>query len=273
MSAGTPLAGARVLVTGGASGIGRKLALDAATRGAQVIIWDLDADGAGAVCAEIKRIGGRATWAAVDITDADQVHSAAAEAGELDVLINNAGIVTGTRLLEGTEAGIRRTFAVNTLSLYWVTRAFLGGMIGRRRGTVVTVASAAGLLGVARQTDYSASKWAAVGFDESLRAELRTDGHAVRTLVVCPYYVDTGMFDGATSRFQALMPTLRTADVARATLDAIESGQRRLFLPAAGRLIPMLRVLPTRAFDFLVDVLGISTSMSGFTGRSRRPEP
>ena len=66
----------------------------------------------------------------------------------------------------------------------------------RCHGSVVSIASAAGLVGVARQTDYSAGKWAAVGFTESLRQELRADGHPVHTLAVCPYYIDTGMFAG-----------------------------------------------------------------------------
>ncbi|MGO1228309.1 MAG: SDR family NAD(P)-dependent oxidoreductase [Brachybacterium sp.] len=86
-----------------------------------------------------------------------------------------------------------------------MTRAFLPGMLEREHGTI---ASAAGLAGVARQTDYSASKWAAVGFTESLRAELRADSSAVGTFVMCPFDIDTDMFEGASTKFPRLLPIL-----------------------------------------------------------------
>ena len=168
------LHGATVLVTGGASGIGRLIALGAARRGAgRVVVWDLDLQGAEAVAAEIRSQGADARAERVDVTDAAAVEAAAARAGEVDVAVNNAGVVTGARLEDATEEGIRRTFEVNALAPYWLTRAVLPGMRARDRGAVVTVASAAGLVGVARQTDYSATKHAAVGFAESLAAELR----------------------------------------------------------------------------------------------------
>ncbi|HLS15671.1 MAG TPA: SDR family oxidoreductase [Beutenbergiaceae bacterium] len=269
MGTGTALPGARVLITGAASGIGRQLALDVAERGGHVIAWDIDAEGVASLCGEIQDTGATAQFAVVDVTSPEAVQASTGEAGRVDVLINNAGVVTGEPLLAATDGEIRGTFDVNVLSLYWVTRAFLGQMIERGTGTVVTMASAAGLVGIARQSDYSPSKWAAVGFDEALRAELRTEGHQVRTLVVCPYYVDTGMFDGARSRYPRLMPILRTAEVSRRTLNALESGRRRLFLPATTRMLPVLRALPTGLFDRAMDLLGVNESMATFTGRGR----
>jgi len=137
---------------------------------------------------------------------------------------------------------------------------------------VVTIASAAGLVGVSRQTDYSASKWAAFGFAESLRAELRKDGSPVSTLVVAPYYIDTGMFSGVRTRFPLLLPILQERDVARRILDAIESGRQQLVMPPLARLTPLLRVLPPAAFDAVTDLLGINATMDEFTGRST-PRP
>src|SRR6478735_9361536 len=169
MAKGTPLSGATLLVTGGGSGLGRRLALGAAGRGSRVVIWDVDAGRGAAVRDEIRAAGGSAEAQAVDVTDNQAVKTAAEVAGPVDIVVNNAGVVSGRRLLEAADQDIERTMQVNVLSLYWVTRAFLGGMVSRRRGTVVTVASAAALVGVARQTDYSASKFAAVGFNESLR--------------------------------------------------------------------------------------------------------
>ena len=84
---------------------------------------------------------------------------------------------------------------MDTLALYWVTRAFLGGMIERGSGAVATIAGAAYLVRVARQTDYSASKFVAFGFTESPRIVPRTIGNDVATLVVFPHYIDTVFFE------------------------------------------------------------------------------
>ncbi|GGC87840.1 putative short chain dehydrogenase/reductase [Tersicoccus solisilvae] len=272
MARGQHLDGARVLITGGGSGIGRRMAIEAARRGAHVILWDLSASAAESVCAEITAAGGTAGHHAVDVADRDAVTAAAAtviaEIGGVDVVINNAGVVSGSRLLDTPETSIERTFDVNVLALFWVTRAFLPGMIDRRRGTVVTIASAAGLVGVARQTDYSASKWAAIGFTESLRSELRSDGHPVSTLTVCPYYVDTGMFAGVTTRFPRLLPILKEDDVARRTVEAIERGREQLIMPPLAAVMPGIRLLPVPLVDKVTDFFGINRTMDHFTGRT-----
>ena len=263
-----PLGGTTVLITGAGSGIGRLLTLGAAARGARVAVWDLDGAAAEAVAAEVMAAGGTASAQVVDVTDADAVGLAAraAEAalGPVDVVVNNAGVVTGRLLLEATEEQIRRTYEVNALAPYWVTRAVLPGMLERRRGLVVTIASLAGMVGVAQQTDYSGSKHAAVGFTESLRAELHESGPGVSILLVCPYYIDTGMFAGVRSR---VLPILQPDDVARRVLDAMESGRERLVLP--GHVVPSLalRALPVRVGDAALRALGVQSSMRGFTGR------
>jgi all-trans-retinol dehydrogenase (NAD+) len=189
------------------------------------------------------------------------------ETGEVDVLVNNAGIVTGAPLLDLSDEMIEATFRVNVLPLYWVTKAFLPQMVARQRGHVVTVASAAGLLGVPRQTDYSASKHAAVGFDESLRVELARLAPSIQTTVVCPFYIDTGMFAGARTRFPRLLPVLRPEDVARQIARAIERDRRRLIMPPLVRLVPALRVLPVPVFDKVMDFFGVNVSMDTFVGR------
>lgn len=262
------LSGAHVLITGGGNGIGRLMALGAAGRGARVTIWDLSEERGRRVRDEIRARGGNAEATTVDITDREAVDRAAAETGAVDILVNNAGVVTGKRLLDAEPDAIRRTFEVNTLSLYWMTRAFLGGMIARDRGTVVTIASAAGLVGVARQTDYSASKFAAFGFTESLRAELAADHSRVGTLVVCPYYINTGMFAGVKTKYPRLLPILDEQDVATRILDAIERGKRQLIMPRLARLIPGARMLPVPAFDAVLNALGINKTMDDFRGRA-----
>lgn len=267
----TDVHGRIALVTGGAAGIGRLLALELATRGAVPVIWDLDETRVGETVAELDRVsGGRAHGYVCDVRDADAVAAIAErvrrEVGDPEVLVNNAGIVSGARLLDIPDDKIRRTFEVNVLALFWVTKAFLPAMVAADRGHVVTVASAAGLVGVARQTDYSASKHAAVGFDESLRVELHQIAPHVSTTVVCPYYIDTGMFEGVRTRFSFLLPILQPEAVATKIADAIESDRRMLVLPPIVRMLPVLRVLPPTVFDRVMDLFGINTSMDHFVG-------
>lgn len=268
MYRGLPVAGSRVIVTGGGSGLGRQLALQAARRGAShVTLWDLRKDAAQRVADEVRAVGVPVIVQQVNVADRDAVQAAADDAGAADIIINSAGVVSGKPLLEITDEEILRTFDVNVLALYWVTRAFLPSLVAQDRGVIVNLASAAGLVGVARQTDYSASKWAAVGFTESLRNELRTEGSDVGTLVVCPYYINTGMFEGVRTKFPRLLPILEEQDVASKILDAIEAGREQLILPWFPRLLPVTRLLPVRAFDALVDFFGINRTMDRFTGR------
>ncbi len=140
-------------------------------------------------------------------------------------------------------------------------------MLERNRGTVVTIASAAGLLGVAKQTDYAASKSAAIGFTESLRAELRDAKSAVRTLVFMPYFIDTGMFEGVRTRFPLLLPILDQHKVARRVIKGVERGTQQIMTPPMVRTVPLLRVLPVRAFDAVADFFGINHTMDHFVGR------
>jgi all-trans-retinol dehydrogenase (NAD+) len=266
----TRLAGSTMLVTGAARGLGRQLARQASQRGARIVAWDLDGPGLDDLATELG--SALVARSVVDVTDRASIAAAVAElpggADVVDIVVNNAGIVSGARLAELRPEQIERTFAVNVLALYWVTKAFLPAMLGRDRGHVVTMASAAGLVGVAKQTDYSASKHAAVGFMESLRAELRRDGAHVSTLTVCPFYIDTGMFDGARSKVPWLLPILHEPDVATKILRSIERDRSMLRLPPLVGSLSVGRVLPTKLFDRLMDTLGVNTSMDEFVGRS-----
>jgi len=268
-----------VLITGGASGLGRLLALRCAELGAAVTIWDLDATGAEAVAAEAQAFAGRIEAGgagtihafACDVGDREQVYARADEvratAGPVDILVNNAGIVSGKPLLELSDERIELTFKVNALALFWTTKAFLPGMIDRGSGHVVTVASAAGLIGSPRETDYAASKFAAVGFNEALRLELKRGAPGIRTTVVCPFYIDTGMFAGVKTRFPLLLPILKEADVTGRILRGIQHDQAQVLMPFMVRTLPAMRLLPVWAFDRLADFFGVTTAMDEFTGR------
>lgn len=252
-----------VLITGAASGIGRALAERFHAAGATLLLWDINGD---ALATTAATLGDRVATAVVDVSDQAAV-SEAAQGHAVDILVNNAGVVSGAPLLDTSPDDIRRTFAVNTLALYWTTQAFLPGMIARGRGHVVTIASASGFIGAARLTDYAASKHAAVGFDESLRMEMRHLGHRIDTTVVCPYFVDTGMFDGARSATPHLLPFLNAGAVADRILNAVRWRHRRVLMPSTVGLVFFARYLPVSWFDWLVDRLGINHSMDEFRGR------
>ena len=265
----TRLQGSHVLITGAASGIGQLMALGAHARGARLTLLDRDAAGLKAVR---DVMGGDTAAYTVDLSDRAAVRAVAAEIlaarGTVDILINNAGIVTGKPLLECTDEAIEKTFQVNTLALFWTTRAFLPAMIAQGRGHLVTVASAAGLSGAPRLADYTASKFAAVGFDESMRQEFGRLGLPIRTTIVCPYYIDTGMFQGVRTRFAWLLPILEPRYVARRVLGAIESDRRRLILPRFVLAVLLVKALPPTWSDALMRFFGVNRSMDEFVGHT-----
>ena len=261
----------KVLITGAASGIGRLMALKIAGKGGRLILWDVDAAHLDAVAAEIAAAGGQASVVACNLVERESIEAAAArtlaEHGAVDVLINNAGIVDGKPLLQASDEEIARTFAVNTLAPFRTVRAFLPGMLAQGAGHIVTIASAAGIAAVPRLADYSASKAAAIAFDESLRLEFAHDGVPVKTTVVCPFYVATGMFEGVRTRFPLLLPILRPEAVADRIVRAIERNEARLILPWFVRNVFPLRLLPVAWFDALMSFFGVTKSMDEFTGR------
>ncbi len=269
----TEISGKNVVITGGASGMGRLFALKTARQGATVVIYDLDAGAMNAVVEEIKRLTGREAHGFVcDVSDREAVYRTADEVrdlvGPVDVLFNNAGVVSGRRLMEIPDEKIEAVMGVNVLALYWVTKSFLPDMLARNSGHVVTMASAAGLLGVDRQTDYAASKSAAIGFTRSLRVELKQTGHTgVKTTIVEPFFVNTGMFDGVKTRFPRILPILDQDHVTDRVISAVRRDKQDLKLPPIVNLVPGLQLLPVNVFDWIMDFLGVNDSMDEFRGR------
>ena len=260
-----------VLITGAASGIGRLMAIRAGAEGARLVLWDVNPQGLAATAAELEKQGRKVATYVCNLTDRRAIADAASrtlqETGPVDILINNAGVVSGKTLLEASENDIQRTFDVNVLALFWTTRAFLPAMLERGSGHIVTIASAAGIVGTSRLIDYCASKHAAVGFDEALRLELKREGSKVLTTVVCPFYISTGMFEGVKTRFPLLLPILKPERVADRIIAAIRKNRRRVILPRFVYTTWIARLLPIPAFDAMMDFFGVNKSMDEFTGR------
>lgn len=260
------------LVTGGGSGIGRLLCLRLAARGARVVTWDVNKGGNEETARQVQAAGGQCHTYTVDLCDRHAVYAAGAkvkqEVGKVDILINNAGIVTGKDFMEAPDELIQKTFDVNIMSHFWTTKTFLGDMIASNKGHVVTIASIAGLAGVNKLADYCASKFAAVGFDESLRIELKVGGYTgVKTTCICPYYISTGMFDGVQSK---LIPILKPEYVADQIMDAMLLNYHDLVIPGFCRYLVLLKFFaPQWLLLYFGNKLGITTSMDEFVGRKK----
>jgi all-trans-retinol dehydrogenase (NAD+) len=166
------ISGELALVTGAGSGIGKSLSKKLAKIGCTVICWDIDEKANEQTVNEIKQSGGKAHSFKCDLSKRENVYEVAErvkqEVGNPSILINNAGIVTGRKFLDCNDQAIEKTMQVNSVAHFWTTKAFLPYMLDRNHGHIVSVASMAGLFGVSGLCDYSASKFAAVGFNESL---------------------------------------------------------------------------------------------------------
>jgi all-trans-retinol dehydrogenase (NAD+) len=261
-----------VLITGGASGIGKLMALDFARRGGRVLIWDLNPQALEQTEKEARAEGLAISGMVCDVSDREAVYKAARalmeKYGPLEILVNNAGVVSGKTLLETPDEKIIRSINVNALALFWTVKAFLPAMIKQNSGHIVTIASAGGIIGVKGLVDYCAGKFAAVGFDESLRMELQGGKSRVRTTVVCPFYIDTGMFEGVKTRFPLMLPILKSDYAAKRIVRAVLKNKKRLVMPGIVLAVSLLRIFPPGLLDFFANFLGISSSMNEFKGRA-----
>lgn len=267
------IAGRRALITGGAAGIGLLLGEQLLELGlGHLWIWDWSEENLEKARVYLSRFGERVGLARVDVSDEaallDAVGALLRTDDPVDLLVNNAGIVVGRRFVDHSHADISRTLAVNTAALMHLTLALLPGMIARRQGHIVNLASAAGMVSNPNMSVYAASKWAVIGWSDSLRIELEREHPEVRVTTITPYYIDTGMFLGVRS---PLIPILKPAPTARAIARAIERDAIVLRLPWILTLLPALKgLLPTRIFDVLVGrFMGVYHSMDHFVGHSK----
>ncbi len=261
--------GSIVLVTGAARGMGLLYVRRAVAEGAAAVItWDIDADELTRVVAEL---GPTVKPYVVDLSSTDEIIAAVdrmlVEVGVPDLLINNAGVVRGKLFIEHDHhSDIDLTLAINAAAPMHLTRAVLPEMLkSGREGRIVNIASAAGLISNPRMSVYAASKWAMVGWSDSLRLELANAPIAVTT--VCPSYVTTGMFAGA--KGPLFTPLMKPEAVVESVWRAMLRGKPMLMMPAmvhVGKVVKGL--LPLRAWDFVAGrVFRTYNSMDRFTGR------
>jgi meso-butanediol dehydrogenase/(S,S)-butanediol dehydrogenase/diacetyl reductase len=240
------LDGKRAVITGGGRGIGRAIALAYVAEGATCVVTSRKVDDLAAVAAEAP--AGTITPIGCDVGDDDSVAAMAAAAiealGGVDIVVNNAGVHAAGRFLDIAPSTFADLYNVNVVGIVRVSQAFLPAMIESGRGSIVNIASTAGLFESPGQSPYNASKHGAVGLTRCMALELAKTG--VTCNAICPGFVDTSMIDG----FAAIANA--EADALRATLAA---------------RTPMGRMLQPEEIGHLAVYLG-SDESSGMTGQT-----
>lgn len=260
-----------VLITGGASGIGKIMARIILERKAKVVIWDINQQKIDETVSEFS-FKGNIFGYKVDVSRPEEVQMLAKrvkeEVGVIDILINNAGIVVGKYFMDHTEADIAKTIGVNTNAPMFVTQAFLEDMLKQDSGHICNIASSAGIISNPKMSVYAASKWSVIGWSDSLRLELKQMNKKVKVTTILPYYINTGMFDGVKSKLPILEPEKTALTIVR----AIEKNKRLLTIPGYIYRITRLAqaVLSIDFFDwFAGKVLGIYKTMEHFVGHKK----
>lgn len=251
-------AGKLVLVTGAGHGIGRELALHFSDIGARLVLWDINKQNVENVVQEIQENGGTATSYICDVSKIEEIKSVAdkvrREVGDVDVLVNNAGILHGASFLTLTDAEIKRTIDINLLAYFWTCRQFLPSMINRNSGHIVNIASMAAKKGVAYLTDYAASKYAVQGFTEALSDEMRREGYdGIFFTTVFPMFVDTGMTKFSHDRMSKM---LSPAEVASAVVEGVQRNKKGVYIPSnLDWSVRIGNLLPRRFIDDPTDLM------------------
>ena len=268
------ISGRRVLITGGAGGLGHAMARRFAAAGAELVLTDVVKATLDDMVADFVRRGVACRGYVVDVTDPaaiarlrDQLH---AEVGPVQVLVNNAGIVHGGPFLEVPVEKHLRTYRVNVEGVVAMTHAFLPDLVAADEGHLVNVASASGFVGLPFGSTYASSKWAVIGFSESIRLEMKKLGHRhVGVTSVCPSYVDTGMFAGV--KPPKLTRFLTPDVVAERVVEAVRRNRPFVLEPWLVKLTPFLvNTLPQPIADAVSDAFGATTGMKTWRGASSR---
>ncbi|XP_053875987.1 epidermal retinol dehydrogenase 2-like [Malaclemys terrapin pileata] len=271
------VAGEIVLITGAGSGIGRLLALKFARLGVTLVLWDINQEGNKETRKLARENGAVRVHAYLcDCSKRQEIYRVAdqvkKEVGDVSILINNAGIVTGKKFIDSPDSLVEKTMEVNTMAHFWTYKAFLPAMMASNHGHLVSIASSAGLIGVNGLADYCASKFAAVGFAEAVGLEMLALGKTgIKTTIVCPYFINTGMFDGCKTKWPCLFPILDSNYAAEKIVSAIQREQVLLLMPRSMYFLCFLKsILPVKMGILLGDYVGAFHFMDHFRGRVKK---
>lgn len=248
-----------VVITGAGHGLGKEMAILLSERGASLALVDINKDSVEQVAEELRS----ATEANVqtyvcDVRNVDSVTETMEKIkqtqGPIDILINNAGIVSCKPLTDLKSTDVERTFQVNVFAHFWTVRAVLPDMLSRGTGHIVAISSIAGVLGTANLTDYCASKFAIIGLMKSLEMELHENGQnaGIHLTTVLPLAMTTGMFHAPRTRFESVFPVVDATSVAQKAVHAILTNETQVFVPKVSEYFyRMGHLMPTRVSDAL----------------------
>jgi len=257
-----------VVITGGAAGIGKRMALRFARQKANLAVIDIDPNRLSQTEKELKTFGKRIQIYRCDVSLRNQIEQTAdrikTDFISTDILINNAGVVTGKSILDISFEDLKRNLDINLMAVIWMTRQFLPEMIARNTGHIVNIASAAGLIGLPGLSDYCATKFGVVGFSEALRLEMKKSAPGVKVTCICPSFIATGMFAGV--KPPLLSPWLDPDRVAGKIVRTILNKRAYLKTPFIVKLIPFFRVLPAPVLDRISRLAGLDRAMNAFKG-------
>lgn len=261
-----------VLITGGASGIGKLMGEICLREGARrLIIWDIDREKTEKVTAELTTRGFEAHPFCLDLKNTEEIIEAANDIkqkfGGIDLLFNNAGVIVGKEFHQHTHREIDSTMRINAEALMHVALEFLPGMIERKKGHIINIASAAGMLPVPKMAAYVASKHAVVGWSESLRLEMESIAKDLHVTTVTPSFISTGMFEGVRS---PLVPIIKPETAAKKIIRGVKRNRIFVRMPKIVYFLPLLKgVLPQRWLDIIAGKwFGFHKSMDTFKGRA-----
>jgi 3-oxoacyl-[acyl-carrier protein] reductase len=183
------------VITGGAQGIGRAIALGMAREGAKVVVADLQSEKATAVANEVKTLGSEAFAVEVNVANESSVNELAEATfgnfGRIDILVNDAGVYLKSSVVDMSEADWDRTLDINLGGNFLCCRAFVPAMRAQKNGRIISIASGIGHYGMKQFSHYAASKAAIIGLVKSLAHELGGDGITVNA--ICPGSANTAM--------------------------------------------------------------------------------
>lgn len=267
------VAGTRVMITGAGHGLGFAIASQLVREGARVVVTDINAERVYEAVEQLSGDGVSIVGYPLDVTSPQQIAEVRdrlhRDHGPVDILINNAGVVFGGSFLDVPLNRHLTTVGVNLSGVLAMTHVFLPDLLQRPAAQIVNIASASAVIALPLAATYAASKWAVLGFTESLREELRVLGHRHVTITaVCPGYISTGLFDGA--KPARLTDWLTPEAVARAVVRAVEKEREFVMLPwQAGAMYSLCAGWPRRWYRTACRVLGISRSMGNWQGHAQ----
>lgn len=261
--------GKNILITGAASGIGKLMAQELESFGANLILVDMNEEALIKMKNEFKK---EYLFFKADLSVLSEIKAlslfVAKHVSQLDVLVNNAGVVFGGEFEKQTLEKHLLTYDVNTKAPVAMIFELFSLIQKSPEANIVNISSASGLIGLPFGTTYASSKWALLGFSESLRLEFKERNiKNISVTTVCPSYISTGMFAGV--KAPLLLPWLKPSEIVYKILKAVSKKQAFVKEPFVVKWVDFLKgILPLSVFVTVNKIIGVSTSMVHWKGRN-----